>query len=112
MTIKGFLFDLDGVLTDTSEFHYRGWQRLADELGVPFNRQDNEALRGVSRRESLTRMLKGRLASEDQMLAWMERKNNYYLELINLITPADLLPGAIDLLREMRAAAAATKRAC
>jgi beta-phosphoglucomutase len=104
MAIKGFLFDLDGVLTDTSEFHYRGWQRLADELGLPFNRQDNEALRGVSRRESLLLMLKGKPASEDQMLAWMERKNSYYLELIHQVTPADLLPGSLDLLQEMRSA--------
>jgi len=54
MSVKGFIFDLDGVLTDTAEYHYRAWQRLADEEGLPFNRQDNEALRGVSRRESST----------------------------------------------------------
>jgi beta-phosphoglucomutase-like phosphatase (HAD superfamily) len=44
--IRAFLFDLDGVLTDTSEFHYLGWKRLADELGVSFGREENEALRG------------------------------------------------------------------
>jgi len=42
---SGVIFDLDGVLTDTAEFHYRAWQRLADEEGLPFNRQANEALR-------------------------------------------------------------------
>jgi trehalose/maltose hydrolase-like predicted phosphorylase len=51
--IQGFIFDLDGVLTDTAEWHYRAWQRLADEEGLPFDHQANEALRGVSRRESL-----------------------------------------------------------
>lgn len=102
--IQAFLFDLDGVLTDTSEFHYRGWQRLANELGVPFNRQDNEALRGVSRRESLLIMLKGKPASEAQMAEWMERKNGYYQELIQQMTPADLLPGALEILQEIRSA--------
>lgn len=102
--IRAFLFDLDGVLTDTSEFHFLGWKRLADELGVPFDRQENEALRGVSRRESLTIMLKGRPASEEQLQAWMERKNTYYLELVGKITPDNLLPGALELLKEIRKA--------
>ena len=102
--IRAFLFDLDGVLTDTSEFHFLAWQRLAVELGVPFDRADNEALRGVSRRESLLLLLKGFPASEDQMLEWMERKNNDYLDLISQMSPADLLPGARDLLEELRQA--------
>jgi len=100
--IRGFLFDLDGVLTDTSEYHYLAWKRLADELGVPFDRQDNEALRGVSRRESLLLLLKGRPASEDQMNAWMERKNQFYVQFIHQMTPASLLPGARELLEELR----------
>ena len=49
MEIKGFIFDLDGVLTDTAEYHFRGWKRLADEEGIPFKREDNEALRGIPR---------------------------------------------------------------
>ena len=101
--IKAFLFDLDGVLTDTSEFHYRGWKRLADEENLAFDRADNEALRGVSRRESLLLMLKGRVVPEAQMQAWMDRKNAYYLELVEKMTPADLLPGAKELLVEIRA---------
>ncbi len=58
MPIRGFIFDLDGVLTDTAEYHYQAWKRLADEEGIAFSRQDNEALRGVSRRESLLLLLK------------------------------------------------------
>ena len=46
MPLQGFIFDLDGVLTDTAEYHYQGWQRLADDLGIPFDRERNEALRG------------------------------------------------------------------
>ncbi|HEX7432754.1 MAG TPA: beta-phosphoglucomutase [Anaerolineaceae bacterium] len=102
--IQAFLFDLDGVLTDTSEFHYRGWKRLADEEGLPFDRDDNEALRGVSRRESLLLMLKGRAIPEATLQTWMERKNTYYLELVTAMNPGDLLPGALDLLQEIRTA--------
>lgn len=104
LDIRAFIFDLDGVITDTAEFHYRSWQRLADEEGIPFTRQDNEALRGVSRRESLKRMLKGRPIDEATAQAWMERKNGYYVALLNEITPANVLPGALRLLDEARAA--------
>jgi len=104
MHIKAFIFDLDGVLTDTAEYHYRGWKRLADELEVPFSRADNEALRGIPRRESLMLILKGRAYPEAQIQAMMERKNNYYLESIREISPHDILPGTRELLEEIRAA--------
>lgn len=102
--IKGFIFDLDGVITDTAEYHFRGWQRLAEEEGLTFTRDDNEQLRGIPRRESLLLILKDRQYSEDKILEMMERKNNYYLEFIREISPRDLLPGAKELLEEIRAA--------
>ncbi len=102
--IRGFIFDLDGVLTDTAEYHFRGWKRLADEEGIPFDRQDNEALRGVPRRESLLLLLKGRALPEEKLKEMMARKNRYYQEFIHQVTPADLLPGARQLLEEIQAA--------
>ena len=98
----GYIFDLDGVITDTAEFHYRAWQRLADEVGVPFTREDNEALRGVSRRRSLEILLKGRELPELQMQELMARKNTYYRDLLKEITPEHLLPGARQFLEEAR----------
>ncbi len=102
MIIKAFLFDLDGVLTDTSELHYLGWKRLAEEEGILFTREDNEALRGVSRRESLNLLLKGRQVSEKQAQEMMERKNGYYIDLVRQMTSADLLPGALEIVEEIR----------
>ncbi len=101
MGICGFIFDLDGVLTDTAEYHFRAWKRLADEEGIPFTREDNEHLRGLARRESLMQLLRGRTYPEKALQEMMERKNRYYLELIRNITPEDLLPGAQDLLDEV-----------
>jgi beta-phosphoglucomutase len=100
---KAILFDLDGVLTDTSEYHYRSWKRLADEEGIPFTRQENdEHLRGVSRRESLMYIIRGRNYSEDQIQEMMDRKNRYYNDMIKDMTPNDLVPGGRQLLQEIR----------
>jgi kojibiose phosphorylase len=103
-SIRGAIFDLDGVLTDTSEVHYLGWQRLADEEGIPFDRQANEALRGIARRESLLLLLGNRPVTEEQIQEMMARKNRYYQEYVEGITPANLLPGVLGLLDELRAA--------
>ena len=102
-TIKAFVFDLDGVLADTAEYHYRAWKRLADEEGIPFGREDNEALRGVSRRDSLLLLLRGRQLPEAKMEELMERKNSYYLAALEELSPRDLLPGAESFLNGLRA---------
>lgn len=102
--IEAFIFDLDGVITDTAEYHFLSWKRLADEEGLPFTRQDNEMLRGVSRRESLNRLLKGKQIDEATAQAWMQRKNEYYVGLLNQLTPDDLLPGIRELITAAKAA--------
>src|SRR5215510_10531900 len=101
--IKAFIFDLDGVITDTAEFHYLSWKQLAEEENIPFTRKDNEQLRGVSRRESLNRMLKGRPIDEATAQAWMVRKNDYYIRHLEEITPEHVLPGVPVFLKAAQA---------
>lgn len=104
MEIQAFIFDLDGVLTDTSEFHYLGWQRLCDEFGIPFDRQKGENLRGVGREDALRWILGDRAVTPEQFQEMMDRKNRYYLEYVETVTPANLLPGSVELLNEIRSA--------
>ena len=85
-SLKAFIFDLDGVITDTAEFHYQAWKRLAAEEGIPFTRKDNEELRGVSRERSLELVLAGREYTAEEKKLLMDRKNQYYKELITTIT--------------------------
>src|SRR5436189_1852143 len=104
-TPKAILFDLDGVLTDTSEYHYQAWKHLADDEGIPFTHEENDAhLRGVGRRDSLLYLLKGRKVSEAQMQEMMDRKNRYYTELIRNMSPREVVPGGVALLKEIRQA--------
>ena len=102
--IKGIILDLDGVITDTAEYHFRGWQRLAEEEGITFTREDNEQLRGVSRRQSLLRLLGEERASysEEQIQEMMARKNGYYQEMLDNLTAEDFLPGAKELLAAIK----------
>ena len=95
--IKAVIFDLDGVITDTSEYHYRAWKRLADEEGIPFTRDDNDKLRGVSRSECLKILLNGKQISAKQFQKMMDRKNEYYVELLRQMTSENILSGAKEL---------------
>ena len=56
--MNAIIFDLDGVLCHTDEYHYMAWKAIADELHIPFNREVNNQLRGVSRMESLKLILR------------------------------------------------------
>jgi len=103
-SVMGVIFDLDGVLVDTAEFHYLAWQQLADRIRVPFDRQRNEALRGVDRVNSL-RLLLGAHAdrfTDAEKDAFCAEKNAVYVKLIETISPKDLLPGAGALLAALR----------
>lgn len=104
--LEAVIFDLDGVLTDTAAYHEQGWQRLADEQGWWFDSSLADSLRGVSRTGSLERILEvnGVEASEADQQAWAARKNDYYVAALSDMSPADLLPGARELVAACRAA--------
>ena len=106
--LKAVLFDLDGVITDTAKFHFLAWRDLGAELGVTVDEAFNEELKGVSRIDSLERILVfGGLAdkySTAEKEALRTKKNDHYLELIQEMTPADILPGILPLLEELREA--------
>lgn len=104
MTIKGFIFDLDGVIVDTASHHFAAWQILAEDLGVPFDEKDNELLKGVSRVDSLEFILnKGGLVLDSQTkLRLMEKKNAHYLSLAGSIGVNDALPGIVEFIRELK----------
>jgi len=104
--IKACIFDLDGVIVDTAVYHYKAWKRLANELGFDFTEHDNEKLKGVSRVRSLELILQwggvAKTAAEKEDLA--TRKNDWYVEMINRMTPAEILPGAKAFLEACRGA--------
>jgi len=104
MDLKACIFDLDGVIVDTAKYHFLAWRRLAKELGFEFTLADNEALKGVSRMASLEILLRiGGLAPNDKEKEELAaRKNGWYVEFISGMTPDEILPGSIRLLKQLR----------
>ncbi len=103
--IKGVIFDLDGVLVSTDELHYKAWKRLAEELGIMnFTKEDNMKQKGVSRMESLEVVLqKGvRTFSEEEKSVLAERKNSYYVALLQELTSDAVLPEVIETLEMLK----------
>ncbi|MGI5909418.1 MAG: beta-phosphoglucomutase [Sphaerochaetaceae bacterium] len=92
MMVKACIFDLDGVLCHTDEFHYLAWKRISDELGLGFDRTLNEQLRGVSRRESFEIILRynGIRLPEETIRYAMDKKNMWYREYLLRMSPSDL----------------------
>jgi beta-phosphoglucomutase len=104
--INAFLFDLDGVLVDTAVFHYQAWRRMANSLGFDFTHEFNETLKGISRMDSLDRILTlgGVTLSNEKKLELATQKNGWYLELVSQMTPDDILPGAEAFLEQTKRA--------
>ena len=102
--IKGFIFDLDGVITDTAELHYLAWKKLSDDMGWAFDREVNEKLRGVSRMDSIHIIKDHNNAqvSEAKLVELATLKNNIYVDSLDQMSPKDYLPGAQELLTLLR----------
>lgn len=110
MKTSAIIFDLDGVIVSTDELHFRAWKRLAERLSIPFTRDDNERLRGVSRMESLEIILEKSsiLYSEEEKHRLAEEKNNTYRESLATLSALDILPGVHDVLRSLKQSGIAT----
>ncbi len=101
--MKAIIFDLDGVLCQTDEFHYLAWKAIADELKIPFDRKINEKLRGVSRMASLEIILQkaNRTFTDSEKVALAECKNTIYRKYLDKMTEKDLASGAKTVLTEL-----------
>lgn len=105
MSYKACLFDLDGVLVDTAIYHFQAWKMLGENFNYQLSEEQNEQLKGVSRVESLNRILDwaSYTATEEQKKIWLKEKNDNYLQLIMHMNPSEILPGVVDFLGQIKA---------
>ena len=105
MSLRAVIFDLDGVIVFTDKFHYQAWKKMADKMGIYFDEEINNRLRGVSRMESLEIILEryeGMPLSEEKKNELATQKNEYYRELLTTMTPKDVTDEVRETLEEIR----------
>jgi len=103
--IRAVLFDLDGVLVSTDEYHFRSWQKISAEEGFDFfDHEFNHKFRGVARMECVEIITKasGKTYTPEQKQELAERKNRYFAESLAAVTTEVLLPGALAVLKELK----------
>ena len=104
--LKGFAFDLDGVIADTARFHGQAWHQLADKVGTEWTPELADSLKGASRMDSLELILKAggheNDYTQEEKEALATEKNDNYIKLVETLTPADILPGMKNLLDELK----------
>ena len=98
------IFDLDGVIISTDEYHYQAWKEISDKHGLVFNRNLNHTLRGVSRNESLKLIIKHNKTSIDDQTfnSLLNEKNNIYRNLLLNINKSHILEGTLELLADLK----------
>jgi beta-phosphoglucomutase len=104
VAIKGCIFGLDGVLTDTAKYHYVAWKKLAIEFDLDLTDEMMEVLRPLDRLQCMEKIIvwSDAYMSEAEKLFWTDIKNNWYRELIIQMKPNELLPGVLPLLEKIK----------
>ena len=102
--LEACIFDLDGVIVDTAQFHFLAWKKMAEKLGVDFDQKDNERLKGVSRMRSLEIILEigKKTLSKEEKEYWAGQKNEWFLTFVHRLKPGDIFPGILDLLDALK----------
>ena len=102
--LKALIFDLDGVIVTTEHNHFIAWKRTANSLGIDFEEEHNELLKGVSRVDSLKKILElgAKTISTEEFNELLISKNDFYVDSIQDLNQTDLLPGVLSLLQEAR----------
>src|SRR5690606_11007911 len=101
--IRGVIFDMDGVIADTDEMHFRTWQRLADEEGVEFSHEKYLRMSGVGHLDNARIFTEGLAVSPETLDNWMARKQEYYVELRDTIQPENVMDVIPRLIQDVKA---------
>lgn len=100
--IKGLIFDLDGVIADTANLHYKAWCKIGEQWGFNLSLAQNEELKGVSRKDSILKIANwaGKSFTNEELDAFAFEKNKNYLSYCQTLGTKDILPGVYDFIND------------
>jgi len=97
-SLEAILWDLDGVIADTGDYHYRAWGDIFKEKGATFTREDFMRHFG-QRHDTIIKFALGDDIPPDEFERITERKQREYRRLVTgHIKP---LPGAVELIKSL-----------
>ena len=99
---RAFIFDLDGVITETSEYHFMAWKTVCKKIGYDLTRKKNEELKGVNRKKCLDMIMEwGNIRlSEKEIESLLETKNNIYKDYIKDLNENDVCEGVLNFIND------------
>ena len=99
---RAFIFDLDGVITETSEYHFLAWKTVCKKIGYDLTRKKNEELKGVNRNKCLDLIMEwGKIRlSEKEIESLLEAKNNIYKDYIKDLNENDVCEGVLNFIND------------
>ena len=99
---RAFIFDLDGVITETSEYHFLAWKTVCKKIGYDLKRKKNEELKGVNRHKCLDLIMEwGKIRlSEKEIESLLEAKNNIYKDYIKDLNENDVCEGVLNFIND------------
>lgn len=99
-----FIFDLDGVITKTEAHHFEAWKETGSFLNYTITPENNEALKGVSRIDSLKKIIawSGKEVSTQEFDRLLQEKNERYLAALSSLSEEDIMEGVHEFMLEAK----------
>jgi beta-phosphoglucomutase family hydrolase len=96
--LEAVLWDMDGVIADTMQYHCSAWQDILKEMGVTLTNEEFRPLFG-QRHDNIIRYALGNNLTHAQIEALSDRKQALYRQRVAKDIRA--LPGAIELIKSL-----------
>ncbi len=96
---KAFIFDLDGVTTNTVWHHFQAWKKMFKEEGMKFSKKDYQKIDGIPRDEGIKKIV-GKV-SKIKIKKMGGKKQKYYREFLEK-KPPSLLPGFKNFVKKLK----------
>jgi HAD superfamily hydrolase (TIGR01509 family) len=94
--LQGVIWDMDGVLLDSTELHFKIWKQIFSEFGVDYSRENFIRLFGMTNLETIQTVL-GKKLSLKESLELAKKRQQLFMKQVT--TKVRMIPGAVQWLQ-------------